>query len=63
MPDEPTTPAEDLPQDPGIPGGPPAPEPDREGDSLETPDAPADSPGIDAPGSPSPPPPEYGPQP
>ncbi len=27
----PETPDEDLPQDPGIPGGPPAPEPERDG--------------------------------
>jgi hypothetical protein len=63
MPDEPTTPAEDLPQDPATPGGTPKREPDREDDSLETPEAPVDPPGIDAPGSPSPPPSEYGPKP
>ena len=56
------TPDEDLPQDPGIPGGPPAPEADPD-EGLERPDAPRDPPGIDAPGSPSESPPEYGPWP
>jgi hypothetical protein len=55
---EPDTPDEDLPQDPGIPAGEPAPEPEREG-GLEDPDSPADPPGIDAPGSPSEPPPVH----
>lgn len=63
MPDERSTPAKNLPQDPGIPGGPPAREPDREDDSLETPEALPDPPGIDAPGSPSHEPPEHGPKP
>jgi hypothetical protein len=48
----------DLPQDPGIPGGPPSPEPEREG-SLERPHAPDDPPGIDAPGSKHEPPPNH----
>ena len=54
----PQTPDEDVPQDPGIPGGPPAPEHD-DGDSLERPRSPADPPGIDAPGSPHEPPPQH----
>jgi hypothetical protein len=56
QPSEPETPDEDLPQDPGIPGGPPARDPERD-DGMRDPDAPADPPGIDAPGSPSEPPP------
>jgi hypothetical protein len=59
---EPESPNEDLPQDPGIPGGPPAPEREPD-DGLTKPDSPRDPPGIDAPGSPSPPPPEHGPWP
>jgi hypothetical protein len=51
---EPETPDEDLPQDPGIPGGPP--EPERDG-GMEEPESPSDPDGIDAPGSPSEPPP------
>jgi hypothetical protein len=51
-----STPDEDLPQDPGIPGGPPAPEPEREG-GMQEPDSPPDPDGIDAPDSPSEPPP------
>ena len=47
-----------LPQDPGIPGGPPSPEPQREG-SLESPDSPDDPRGIDAPGSKRTPPPTH----
>jgi hypothetical protein len=43
---------EDLPQDPGIPGGPPAPESEREG-GMQEPDSPPDPKGIDAPDSPS----------
>jgi hypothetical protein len=54
----PETPDEDVPQDPGIPGGPPAPERDDD-DSLERPRSPADPPGIDAPGSPHEPPPQH----
>jgi hypothetical protein len=50
------TPDEDLPQDPGIPGGPPAPEPER-GGGMQDPDSPDDPHGIDAPDSPSEPPP------
>jgi hypothetical protein len=53
---EPDTPDEDLPQDPGIPGGPPAPEPERDG-GMQEPESPPDPEGIDAPGSPSEPPP------
>jgi hypothetical protein len=52
----PETPDEDLPQDPGIPGGPPAPETEHD-HGMEDPDSPADPHGIDAPGSPSEPPP------
>lgn len=55
---EPDTPAEEIPQDPGIPGGPPADEPEREG-GMQEPDSPPDPPGIDAPGSPSKPPPVH----
>jgi hypothetical protein len=47
----------DLPQDPGIPGGPPTPRPDRDEPSLDDPDPVVDPPGIDAPGSPMEPPP------
>jgi hypothetical protein len=54
----PETPDEDLPQDPGIPGGPPAPEEDEDG-SLERPSSPEDPPGIDAPGSPHVAPPQH----
>jgi hypothetical protein len=54
----PETPDEDLPQDPGIPGGPPAPEEDED-DSLERPSSPEDPPGIDAPGSPHVAPPQH----
>ncbi|HEY7003837.1 MAG TPA: hypothetical protein VH281_06110 [Gaiellaceae bacterium] len=54
----PETPDEDLPQDPGIPDGQPAPEPDEEG-SLERPKSPDDPRGIDAPGSPHAPPPQH----
>jgi hypothetical protein len=53
---EPETPDEDLPQDPGIPGGPPAPEQDEEG-GMKDPDVRPDPHGIDAPDSPSEPPP------
>jgi hypothetical protein len=53
---EPETPDEDLPQDPGIPGGPDARDPDRE-DGMQDPESPPDPDGIDAPGSPSEPPP------
>jgi hypothetical protein len=52
----PETPDEDLPQDPGIPGGSPAPEPEREG-GMQEPESPPDPNGIDAPDSPSEPPP------
>jgi hypothetical protein len=55
----PERPDPDLPQDPGIPGGPPAAEPERERPSLEDPDSPRDPPGIDAPGSPHEPPPNH----
>jgi hypothetical protein len=51
-----STPDEDLPQDPGIPGGSPAPEPEREG-GMQEPESPPDPNGIDAPDSPSDPPP------
>jgi len=51
----PDTGDEDLPQDPGIPGGPPASEPEREG-GMQKPDSPPDPEGIDAPDSPSEPP-------
>lgn len=51
---EPETPDEDLRQDPGIPGGPPAPEEDEDGGMRDTPPDPH---GIDAPDSPSKPPP------
>ena len=54
----PETPDEDLPQDPGIPGGSRAPDDDDE-DSLERPDSPDDPRGIDAPGSPHVPPPQH----
>ena len=54
----PETPDEDLPQDPGIPGGDPAPERDDEG-SLERPESPEDPRGIDAPGSSHEPPPQH----
>jgi len=57
QPPVPETPDEDLPQDPGIPGGPPA--PDEDEDSLERPSSPDDPPGIDAPGSPHEPPPQH----
>ena len=53
---EPETPDEDLPQDPGIPGGADAPDPEREG-GMQEPESPPDPDGIDAPGSPSEPPP------
>jgi hypothetical protein len=53
---EPETPDEELPQDPGIPGGPPAREEDEEG-GMKDPDVPPDPHGIDAPESPSEPPP------
>jgi hypothetical protein len=53
----PETPDEDLPQDPGIPGGPAA--PDEDDDSLERPGSPDDPRGIDAPGSPHEPPPQH----
>lgn len=53
---EPDTADEDLPQDPGIPGGPRAPEPQHEG-GMQKPDSPPDPNGIDAPDSPSEPPP------
>jgi len=55
---EPETPDEDLPQDPGIPGGPPRPERDEDG-GMKEPDGPPDPHGIDAPGSPSEPPPNH----
>lgn len=51
---EPETPDEDVPQDPGIPGLPPT----EEG-GMQEPDSPADPHGIDAPGSPSVPPPVH----
>jgi hypothetical protein len=54
----PETPDEHLPQDPGIPGGDPAPERDKDG-SLERPESPREPPGIDAPGSPHTPPPQH----
>jgi hypothetical protein len=54
----PDAPDEDLPQDPGIPGGPPAEEPERDG-TLERPRSPDDPRGIDAPGSPHDPPPQH----
>jgi len=57
QPPVPETPDEDLPQDPGIPGGPPA--LDEDEDSLERPSSPDDPPGIDAPGSPHEPPPQH----
>jgi hypothetical protein len=57
QPPVPETPDEDLPQDPGIPDGVPA--PDEDEDSLERPSSPADPPGIDAPGSPHEPPPQH----
>jgi len=57
QPPVPETPNEDLPQDPGIAGGPPA--PDEDEDSLERPSSPDDPPGIDAPGSPHGPPPQH----
>jgi hypothetical protein len=53
---EPETPDEDLPQDPGIPGGSDSPNPEREG-GLQEPESPSDPNGIDAPDSPSEPPP------
>jgi hypothetical protein len=53
----PGTPDEDLPQDPGVPGGAPPPEEDEPG-SLEHPESPEDPRGIDAPGSPHVPPPQ-----
>jgi hypothetical protein len=55
---QPETPDEDIPQDPGIPGGEPAPEHDKEG-SLERPESPEDPRGIDGPGSPHVPPPQH----
>lgn len=57
----PETPDDELPQDPGIPGGPPAREPDREEDegSLERPETPEDPRGIDGPESPHVPPPQH----
>jgi hypothetical protein len=55
---QPETPDEDLPQDPGIPGGPPAGDEDEKG-SLERPDSPEDPRGIDAPGSPHVPAPQH----
>jgi hypothetical protein len=58
QPVQPETPDEDLPQDPGIPGGKPAREPDDEG-SLERPKSPDDPRGIDAPGSPHVAPPQH----
>jgi hypothetical protein len=58
QPSEPDTPDEDLPQDAGVPGGPPPEEPEREG-GMQEPDSPADPHGIDAPGSPSEPPPVH----
>jgi hypothetical protein len=56
QPCEPETPDEDLPQDPGIPGGPPGADQDEDG-GMKDPDAPPDPHGIDAPDSPSEPPP------
>jgi DNA polymerase III epsilon subunit family exonuclease len=53
----PETPDEDVPQDPGIPGEPAA--PDEDDDSLERPSSPDDPRGIDAPGSPHEPPPQH----
>jgi hypothetical protein len=53
---EPETPDEDLSQDPGIPGGPDASDPEREG-GMQDPESPPDPEGIDAPDSPSVPPP------
>ena len=53
---EPETPDEDLAQDPGIPGGPDAPGPERDG-GMQDPESPPDPNGIDAPDSPSEPPP------
>jgi hypothetical protein len=58
----PETPDEDLPQDPGIPGGPLTPDEDEdedEQDSLERPSSPDDPRGIDAPGSPHVAPPQH----
>jgi hypothetical protein len=52
------TPDEDLPQEPGVPGGPPTEDPKREG-GMQEPDSPADPNGIDAPDSPSEPPPVH----
>ena len=54
----PDAPDEDLPQDPGIPGGKPPLDPDRRG-SLKRPQSPDDPRGIDAPGSPHEPPPQH----
>ena len=59
QPPVPETPDEDLPQDPGIPGEPPAPDEDADEDSLERQSSPDDPPGIDAPGSPNKPPPQH----
>jgi hypothetical protein len=55
---EPETPDEDLPQDPGTPGGQSAPETERDG-GMQDPNSPADPHGIDAPDSPSTPPPVH----
>ena len=57
QPPVPETPDEDLVQDPGMSGGPPA--PDEDEDSLERPSSPDDPPGIDEPGSPHEPPPQH----
>lgn len=55
---EPETPDEDLPQEPGIAGGPSTDDPEREG-GLQEPASPPDPNGIDAPDSPSQPPPVH----
>jgi hypothetical protein len=55
---EPDTPDEDLPQEPGVAGGPATEEPERDG-GMKEPDPPADPNGIDAPDSPSEPPPVH----
>jgi hypothetical protein len=53
---DPETPDDDLPQDAGVPGGPPAPDPERDG-GMRKPESPPDPEGIDAPDSRSEPPP------
>jgi hypothetical protein len=59
-PSVPETPDDDLTQDPGIPAGAPAPEPERDEEgSLERPDSPDDPRGIDAPDSPHVPAPQH----